>query len=69
MGEDNQNKDPSEEIFCLVFKHKIHCSQLEDTEAAELPEERRYEFCLNKCPIYKRRKGNINKDMTDQDCA
>ncbi len=50
-----------EEVYCLVFKHKIHCSQLEGTEASELPEERRYEFCLNKCPVYKRHKGNINK--------
>lgn len=62
MEEEKQNKDSSEEVYCLVFKHKIHCSQLEGTEASGLPEERRYEFCLNKCPIYKKgRKGNINK--------
>jgi len=50
--EDNQNKDCSEEIFCPVLKHKIHCSQLEGTQASELPGERRYEFCITKCSIY-----------------
>ena len=54
MEEKKQNKDSSEEVYCPVFEHKIHCSQLEGTEASELPEERRYEFCLNKCPIYKK---------------
>lgn len=56
MEESKQNKDSSEEIYCPVLKHKIHCSQIEGTEASELSEERRYEFCLNKCPIYKRHK-------------
>jgi len=62
MGENRQNTDSSEEVHCPVFKHKIHCSQLEGTEVCGLPEDRRYEFCLTKCPIYKRHKGNINKD-------
>jgi len=62
MKKEKQNKD-SEEVYCLIFKHKIHCSQLEGTEASELSEERRYEFCLNKCPIYKGHKGNINKKV------
>ncbi|MBM3249220.1 MAG: hypothetical protein FJZ10_07380 [Candidatus Omnitrophica bacterium] len=62
MKEDKQSKPPSQEIFCPVLKHKIHCSQLEGTEASQLPEERRYEFCLNKCPVYKTQKQNINKD-------
>ena len=62
MKEENQNKSFSEEIFCPVLKHKIHCSQLEGTEASMLPEERRYEFCLNKCPVYKSHKPNINED-------
>lgn len=69
MKKEKQNQDSSEEVYCLVFKHKIHCSQLEETEASELPEERRYEFCLNKCPIYKRHKGNISKNETDRDCV
>lgn len=68
MKKEKQNQDSSEKDYCLVFKHKINCSQLEGTEASELPEERRYEFCLNKCPIYKRRKGYVNKDGTGRDC-
>jgi hypothetical protein len=59
----------SEEFFCPVFKHKIHCSQLEGTEASELPEERRYEFCITKCSIYERHRGNINKDETGKYCV
>lgn len=62
MKAENQNKSSSQEIFCLVLKHKIHCSRLEGTEASELPEERRYEFCLNKCPVYRSQKQNINED-------
>jgi len=68
MKKEKQNQDSLKEVYCLIFKHKIHCSQLEGTEASELCEERRYEFCLNKCPIYKRRKGNINKNGTGRDC-
>jgi len=68
MKKEKQNQDSLKEVYCLIFKHKIHCSQLEGTEASELSEERRYEFCLNKCPIYKRRKGNINKNGTGRDC-
>jgi len=60
--EEEKNKGSSEEVYCPVLKHKIHCSQLEGTEASELPEERRYEFCLNKCPMYKKNKENINKE-------
>lgn len=56
--EGNLNRDPAEEIYCPVYKHKIHCSQIEGTEASLLSEERRYEFCLNKCPVYKRHKDN-----------
>jgi len=62
MKEENQNNFSSEEIYCPVLKYKIHCSQLEGTEASLLPEERRYEFCLNKCPVYKSQKPNINED-------
>jgi hypothetical protein len=62
MKEENQNNAPSEGIYYLVLKHKIHCSQLEGTEASMLPEERRYEFCLNKCPVYKNQKQNIKED-------
>jgi len=58
---DKQGKSPSQEIFCPVLKHKIRCSQLEGTEASHLPEERRYDFCLNKCPVYKSQKQNINE--------
>lgn len=66
MKEDNQSKSSSEEFYCPVLKHKIHCSQLEGTEASMLPEERRYEFCLNKCPVYKSHKQNIEKqEVTD----
>jgi hypothetical protein len=60
VKEDNQNKSSSQDFYCLILKHKIHCSQLEGTEASKLPEERRYEFCLNKCPVYKTQKQNIN---------
>ncbi|MBU0477307.1 hypothetical protein KKC91_01915 [bacterium] len=60
------NKDYPEKIYCPVFKHKIHCSRIEHTEASELPEDRVYEFCLTKCPIYKRHKGNINRDETGE---
>ncbi len=63
MEEKKQNKDSSEEVYCPVFEHKIHCSQLEGTEASELPEERRYEFCLNKCPIYKKSTKEISINM------
>ena len=59
MRKDNRKSKYAEEIYCPVFKHKIHCSQLEDTEASELPDERRYEFCLNKCPIWKKTQENI----------
>jgi len=52
-----------EQIHCPVFKHKIHCSQLEGTEVCGLPEDRRYEFCLTKCPVYKRHKGHINQQL------
>ena len=57
------SKDPglSEDIYCPVVKHKIHCSQLEGTEASELPEERRYEFCLTKCFIYKKHYGAASR--------
>ncbi len=58
------SNDYSEEIFCPVFKHKIHCSRIEDTEASNLPEERRHEFCLNKCPVYKKHKGNDKKEVS-----
>jgi hypothetical protein len=60
MEEDKQNKGSSKKIFCPISKHKFHCSQIEGTEASELPEEKRYEFCLNKCPIYKRHKGTVS---------
>ena len=62
MEENKQNKDSSEEVYCPVFENKIHCSQIEGTESALLSEERRYEFCLNKCPIRKRHKGDVAKD-------
>lgn len=68
MKEDKGDKNPSEEIYCLILKHKIHCSQLEGTEASELPEERRYAFCLNKCPVYKRHREDLNKDETGRNC-
>ena len=66
--EDKGNKKSLEEIFCPVLKHKIHCSQLEGTEAFEFPGERRYEFCLTKCPTYKRYREALNKDETDRNC-
>ena len=66
--EEEKNKDFSEEIYCPALKHKIHCSQLEGTEASELPEERRYEFCLNKCPVYKKYREDLNKDETGRNC-
>jgi len=66
MKEDKQ-KNSSEEIYCPVFKHKIHCSQIEGTEASELPEERLYEFCLAKCVIYKKHKGTVSNDGKDRD--
>lgn len=61
------NKNYSEEIFCPVFKHKIHCSLIEDTEAFELPQERRNEFCLTKCPTYKRYKTDIGKEQNEHE--
>jgi len=62
MGEKKESKDSLEEICCLIFKHKIHCSLIEGSEVSELPKEKRYEFCLNKCPIYKRHRENTNED-------
>jgi len=50
-------------VYCPVFKYKIHCSQIEGTEASELPEDRLYEFCVTKCPIYKSRNGNNNEEI------
>lgn len=50
-----------DQIYCPVFKHKIHCSRIEDTEVSELPEERKFEFCLTKCPIFKKHK-DVNKE-------
>ena len=86
MAENYQNRKPNEEIFCPVFKHKIHpvrnfgmtgrvngisngvhCSQIEGTEASGLSEERRYEFCLNKCPVHKRHKGTVSNDGKNRD--
>lgn len=64
MEEDKQGKNSSEEVYCPVFKHKIHCSQIEGTEASQLPEERLYEFCLNKCLIYKRHQGNNKEEVS-----
>jgi len=61
MKGEKQNKDSSEEFYCPAVRHKIHCSQLEGTEASKLPEEKRYEFCYNECPTYKRH-NDINKD-------
>ncbi len=61
MEENNPGKHSSEETWCPVFKQKNHCSQLDGTEASGLPKEKWHEFCLNKCPIYKRHKANINK--------
>lgn len=61
------NKDYSDEIYCPVFKHKIHCSRIEGTESSELPGERRYEFCLTKCPIYKRHKTDIGKGKNEHE--
>lgn len=64
MSEGNQDTNFSERLYCPVFKHKIHCSQLEETEASLLPEEKWHDFCLNKCPTYKRHKGNNKKGVT-----
>lgn len=43
------------DIFCPVTKTKIHCSQIEGHESANLSKDKIYEFCKNKCPIYKTR--------------
>ena len=54
-------------IHCPVFKHKIHCSQIEDTEASELSEERRYEFCFSKCPVWKKTQENVTVQRLSTD--
>ena len=66
MGDSKQERDSSETLYCPITKHKIHCSQLEGTEASELPKERQQEFCVNKCPAYKMAKGNMNKQDKDK---
>lgn len=62
MREQKKNKLYSPEIFCPVFPHKIHCSQVEGTQASLLPKEKRYEFCVNKCLVYKIQKENMSKE-------
>jgi len=57
-------EDSFTKVYCPVFKNKIHCSQIEETEASELPEDRRHEFCLIRCPIYKRHKGNNDEEIS-----
>ncbi len=66
-GVEMSNKNYPEKIYCPVFKHKIHCSQIEDTEASELSEDRVYELCLTKCPIYKRHKTDIGKEKNQHE--
>jgi len=61
------NEDYSDNIYCPVFEQKMHCSQIENTEASELPKDRVYEFCLTKCPIYKRRKTDIGKEKNEHE--
>ncbi len=51
--------DDNKNIFCPVSKTKIHCSQIEGHESADLPQDRIYDFCKNKCPIYKTYKEGI----------
>ncbi len=53
-------KKSTEIISCLMSKQKKHCSQIEGTDAFNLPESDKLTYCLNKCLVYKqyiKRKG------------
>ena len=46
-------KKSSKVITCPINKQKIHCSQIEESEAFNLSEDERIKFCSEKCLIYK----------------